>query len=210
MCRWCACTCMAAPLLAFRCSFIPSLSLSKECNVLGFSSCLLTCTPSSPFTVLLPMMLLRNHRGRMGREGNCPLIFSQPVFKLHLSLPCCPSSILSSSSSSSPNRPSSTPLRPRSLVRLDSGWSHSWAHCRAVTLSRSLHSYRWTWDPASACWDHPAGGALQREPGSRRRPDPRSCHCRVGVGFGMEGMALRAGLEKKPVKKQKNKHDGVC
>lgn len=38
----------------------------------------------------------------------------------------------------------SCPFRPRSLVRLGSGWSRSSAHCKAVRLSRSLHSSQWT------------------------------------------------------------------
>lgn len=51
------------------------------------------------------------------------------------------------------------------------------------------------------------GGALRREPGSHRRPGPRSCRCRAGEGFGMEGRALQAGLEMTPGKCRKK---GYC
>lgn len=181
-------------------SFVPCPSSDvSECNVLVFP-------PHVSFPALHPpppsSCYLCCYSGTAGEgwEGNCPLIFSPPLFKLPPSSSRCPSSILSSSKSSTP----STPLRPRSLVRLDSGWSHSWARCRAARQSRSLHSCRWTWGPGGACWGHPAGGDLLREPGSRRRSGPRSFRCQAGEDFGKEGRVLKVGLEKRPVKKNKN------
>lgn len=46
------------------------------------------------------------------------------------------------------------------------------------------------------------GGALRHASGSRRRPGPHSCCCQVGEGFGMEGRALKADLEKTPEKRK--------
>lgn len=118
----------------------------KEWNVYqAFCPRLLSCAPSSPFIILLSMMLLRNYRGGWGgRKGTCPFIFFHSTFKpppLHFRVFFYPYS----------PPPPSSPLTPRNLVRLGSGWSRSWARCRAARLSRSLHSCRWTWGPAGAC-----------------------------------------------------------
>lgn len=72
-CWWCACTCMAVPLFAsgLHLSPLPPTSDVSERSVMSyiFSSFLLSCAPSSPSVVLLPMMLLRNYRrGWGGRE----------------------------------------------------------------------------------------------------------------------------------------------
>lgn len=93
------------------------------------------------------------------------------------------------------------PLRPKNLVRRDSGWSRSWARCRALRLSRSPHSCLWTWGPAGACSVHLAGAGLPREADSRRRPGPRSYRCQGEEGSEKGGKVLMAGLEKTPEKK---------
>lgn len=142
--------------------------------------------PKSHPAALLPLMLLRNHKGKWGgREAVSRLAFGSSVqlFAVHHFL-------------FSP--PQSSPLRPRSPARLDSGWSRSWAHCRAARLSRSLHSSLWTWGPAIACWGLLVVCGLRHASGSRSRPGPRSYCCRVGEGFGMEGRALKAALVKTP------------
>lgn len=72
-CWWCACTCMAALLLPIQSSFCPLSLLLQMSLERSVGSCLLSSAPSSPSSVLLPMMLLRNYKGRMRREGNCVL-----------------------------------------------------------------------------------------------------------------------------------------
>lgn len=77
----------------------------KEWNVYqAFCPRLLSCAPSSPFIILLSMMLLRNYRGGWGgRKGTCPFIFFHSTFKPPPpSLPGFLLSVLSSSSLISP------------------------------------------------------------------------------------------------------------
>lgn len=131
---WCACTCMAISLFASWSSFVPFSLLPSGVSEMS----LLT---SSPF---LDPRYLWCYSGATGEDkdgGSWSFLL----------LSCLLWTSVFLHPSSPPPPPPPSPLRPRSQVRLDSGWSHSWAHCRAARLSRSLHSCRWTWGPASAC-----------------------------------------------------------
>lgn len=157
-----------------------------------------------PVSVLLTgrLYITQKRDVRMGRK-DCLLVFFFVLYfkKLNIHCPLQAVSTRSCSSSFSIFLLLQTILTPRSQARLGSGLSHSWAHCRAARLSRNQHSCQWTWDPEVACLGHPAVDAHPHGPDSRKKLGPHSCHRQLEVGFGKEGKALKASLDKRPINK---------